>query len=189
MGYYLSKFYAYFTSWNAIKPSRILLLGLNNAGKTCILYRLKLNEFVAAPIATVGYNVETITPFEGVSLTVWDIGGQEKIRFLWKNYFKKANGLLFVVDSSDKERMIEASEELHCVLRDENMNGVPVVIIANKKDLPNSPTPDEIVKILKLENLTITKNKWDIQTTCATTGEGIYEGIKKLCDMIKEKNT
>ena len=67
--------------------ARILMLGLDAAGKTTILYKLKLNENVST-IPTIGFNVETVTPVKNVTFTVWDVGGQEKIRQLWRHYFQ-----------------------------------------------------------------------------------------------------
>lgn len=177
--------YDLLTSWSASNPSRILLLGLDNAGKTCILYKVKLNENIST-IPTIGFNVETVTPCKGVSFTVWDVGGQDKIRKLWKYYYQNTDGLIFVVDSADKERMQEAQDELQAILSDDTMRGVPVVIIANKQDLPGALSCAEVAKRLALDQLKMTKNKWFIQAACAVTGEGIYEAMKEMSDMVKE---
>ena len=182
MGLYLSKLYDLLSSWSATNPARVLLLGLDNAGKTCILYKIKLNETVTT-IPTIGFNCETVTPCKGVTFTVWDVGGQDKIRRLWRYYYQNTHGLVFVVDSADKERMNEAAEELHAILNDDEMQSIPFVIIANKQDLPNALTCDEIVKKLNLNKF---KNKWYIQSSCAVTGEGIYEAMKAMSDLIKE---
>ena len=120
------------STWSASTPSRVLLLGLDNAGKTCILYKVKLNESVTT-IPTIGFNCETVTPCKGVTFTVWDVGGQDNIRRLWSYYYQNADGLVYVVDSSDRERMDESCEELHSILNDDQMRNVPFVIIANKQ--------------------------------------------------------
>ena len=88
--------------------ARILMLGLDAAGKTTILYKLKLNEAVSS-IPTIGFNVETVSPVKNVNFTVWDVGGQDKIRPLWKHYFHNTEGLVYVVDSADRERFNEVS--------------------------------------------------------------------------------
>ena len=186
MGLYLSKIYELFSSWSASNPARILLLGLDNAGKTCILYKVKLDENVST-IPTIGFNVETVTLCKGVTFTVWDVGGQDKIRKLWRYYYQNTDGLVFVVDSSDKERMDESAQELHGILSDDSMHGVPVVVIANKQDLPNALACSEIARRLKLDSLRINRNKWFIQSACAVTGEGIYEAMKEMSEMVKEK--
>ena len=92
------------------KQMRILMVGLDAAGKTTILYKLKLGEIVTT-IPTIGFNVETVE-YKNISFTVWDVGGQDKIRPLWRHYFQNTQGLIFVVDSNDRERVDEAREEL-----------------------------------------------------------------------------
>ena len=81
-------------------PARIILLGLDAAGKTTMLYKLKLNETVTT-IPTIGFNVETVQPAPGLSMTVWDVGGQQKIRALWRHYYQGADGIIWIVDSND----------------------------------------------------------------------------------------
>merc|ERR1712159_783111 len=78
---------------------RILMVGLDAAGKTTILYKLKLGE-VGTTIPTIGFNVEAVT-YKNITFTVWDVGGQDKIRPLWRHYYEDAHGVIFVVDSND----------------------------------------------------------------------------------------
>lgn len=85
-------------------------MGLDAAGKTTILYKLKLGEVVTT-IPTIGFNVETVE-YKNICFTVWDIGGQDKIRPLWRHYLQNTHGLIFVVDSNDRERIAEAAKEL-----------------------------------------------------------------------------
>merc|ERR1739848_371718 len=98
---------------------RILMVGLDAAGKTTILYKLKLGEVVTT-IPTVGFNVESVE-YKNINFTVWDVGGQDKIRRLWHYYFQGTRGLIFVVDSSDRERAQSAREELMHTLEAEEM--------------------------------------------------------------------
>merc|ERR1712151_985055 len=90
-------------------PLRILMVGLDAAGKTSILYKLKLGE-VQATIPTIGFNVETVE-YKNIKFTVWDIGGQDRIRKLWRHYYLGTNGVIFVVDSSDRDRVQDARDE------------------------------------------------------------------------------
>ena len=92
------------------KQMRILMVGLDAAGKTTILYKLKLGEIVTT-IPTIGFNVETVE-YKNICFTVWDVGGQDKIRPLWRHYFQNTQGLIFVVDSNDRDRITEAEREL-----------------------------------------------------------------------------
>ncbi|CAF2325150.1 unnamed protein product [Rotaria sp. Silwood2] len=183
MGLIISRLYDALLSFSYETPSRILMLGLDAAGKTTILYKVKLNETVQT-IPTIGFNVETVTPAPGITFTVWDIGGQDKIRPLYRHYFDKTDGLIFVVDSSDPERFQEAREELFGIITNENMCSVPVVIIANKSDLPTAVKPSELIEQLNLHS--ISRRKWFIQSACAITGDGIVEAMQQLAQMIKD---
>jgi small GTP-binding protein len=158
------------------KDIRIVMLGLDGAGKTTILYRLKLEEQIVT-IPTIGFNVETVT-HKNLSFTMWDIGGQDKIRKLWNYYFQGTTALIYVVDSNDRERMEEAADELWKILNDDEMTGKPVLVFANKQDLPQSISATEMVEHLRL--ITCKSRPWYIQAMCAKSGEGIYEGMEWL---------
>ncbi|XP_014783760.1 ADP-ribosylation factor 4 [Octopus bimaculoides] len=154
---------------------RILMVGLDAAGKTTILYKLKLGEVVTT-IPTIGFNVETVE-YKNINFTVWDVGGQDRIRPLWRHYFQNTQGLIFVIDSNDRERMTEASDELQKMLSEDELKDAVLLVFANKQDLPNAMSVSEIKQTLKLECLT---KKWYIQSTCATQGSGLYEGLDWL---------
>uniref|UniRef100_A0A8C6P8M0 ADP ribosylation factor 5 n=1 Tax=Nothobranchius furzeri TaxID=105023 RepID=A0A8C6P8M0_NOTFU len=97
------------------KQMRILMVGLDAAGKTTILYKLKLGEIVTT-IPTIGFNVETVE-YKNICFTVWDVGGQDKIRPLWRHYFQNTQGLIFVVDSNDRERVADGTSRPPVPLR------------------------------------------------------------------------
>ena len=163
--------------------AKILMLGLDAAGKTTVLYRVKLNEPVSS-IPTIGFNVETVTPVKNVSFTVWDVGAHDKIRPLWKHYFNNTGGLVYVVDSADTLRISESKNELHWILEDHEMRGVPVVIFANKQDLPGALPPSEVANKLGMNQ--VRGRDWYVQGTCAVSGDGIYEGMHELARLVKE---
>ena len=167
----------------ADRHAKILMLGLDAAGKTTVLYKLKLNEVVST-IPTIGFNVESVQPVKHVTFTVWDVGGQDKIRPLWRHYFIGCEGLIFVVDSSDASRFSEAREELAWILDSDEMEGVPLVILANKQDLPNAQSPADVAERLGLNQM---KNrKWYIQGTSAVSGQGVYESMSELSTLVRE---
>ena len=112
------------------KEMRILMVGLDAAGKTTILYKFKLGEVVTT-IPTIGFNVETVE-YKNISFTVWDVGGQDKIRLLWRHYYQNTQGLIFVVDSNDRDRIDDAREELHKMLAEEELRDSVVLVFANK---------------------------------------------------------
>jgi len=156
------------------KEMKILMLGLDAAGKTTILYKLHLGE-VMATVPTIGFNLETVE-YKNIKFQVWDIGGQDKIRNIWKSYFHDNQGLIFVVDSADKERIGEASTVLQSLLTDEDLKDVPLLVYANKQDL-GIMTVDEVAEHLGLKRLS---REWHIQGTTAIKGEGLYEGMEWL---------
>merc|ERR1712144_93217 len=135
------------------QEKRILMVGLDAAGKTTILYKLKLGEVVTT-IPTIGFNVETVE-YKNISFTVWDVGGQDKIRPLWRHYFQNTQGIIFVVDSNDRERVSEAREELQRMLNEDELRDA------------------------------IRQRQWYIQATCATSGDGLYEGLEWLSSNLK----
>nr|XP_040047175.1 ADP-ribosylation factor 2a [Gasterosteus aculeatus aculeatus] len=164
------------------KEMRILMVGLDAAGKTTILYKLKLGEIVTT-IPTIGFNVETVT-YKNISFTVWDVGGQDKIRPLWRHYFQNTEGIIFVVDSNDRERVGEAKEELMRMLAEDELNQAALLVLANKQDLPNAMDAAEVTDKLGLQ--TLRKRDWYIQATCATGGDGLYEGLDWLSSKLKK---
>ena len=101
------------------KEARILVLGLDNSGKTTILKALS-EEDINTIMPTQGFNIKSLTQ-DGFKLNVWDIGGQKAIRPYWKNYYENTDGLVFVVDSSDEERINECIEELDSLLVEQDL--------------------------------------------------------------------
>ncbi|KPI43462.1 ADP-ribosylation factor 6 [Cyphellophora attinorum] len=163
------------------KEMRLLMLGLDAAGKTTILYKLKLNQDVTT-IPTVGFNVETVT-YKNVKFNVWDVGGQDKIRPLWRHYFSGTQGLIFVIDSNDRARIDEARQELHRIILDREMKEALLLVFANKQDIPGSMNPTEVTEKLRLAQLK--DRTWYVVPSCATTGEGLMEGLSWLSTNVK----
>ncbi|XP_007908987.1 ADP-ribosylation factor 4 [Callorhinchus milii] len=158
------------------KQVRILMVGLDAAGKTTILYNLKLGEIVTT-IPTIGFNVETVE-YKNICFTVWDVGGQDKIRPLWRHYFQNTQGLIFVVDSNDRERIQEATDELKKMLQEDELRDAVLLVFANKQDLPNAMAIGEMTEKLGLSSL---RNRtWYVQAACATQGTGLCEGLDWL---------
>merc|ERR1719316_1757917 len=133
------------------KEQRILMVGLDAAGKTTVLYKLKLGEVVTT-IPTIGFNVETVE-YKNIRFTVWDIGGQDKIRKLWRHYYLGTNGVIFVVDSCDRDRIQDARDELWKLLGDDELRDAALLVLANKQDLPNAMAAAEVSKHLGLAEL------------------------------------
>lgn len=155
------------------------MVGLDAAGKTTILYKLKLGEIVTT-IPTIGFNVESVE-YKNITFTVWDVGGQDKIRPLWRHYFQNTQGLIFVVDSNDRERLMEAKDELDKMLSEEDLRDAIILVFANKQDLPNAHSCQEITEKLELSKR---GRQWYVQATCATEGTGLYEGLDWLSNQL-----
>ncbi|XP_036066958.1 ADP-ribosylation factor-like 4Ca [Oryzias melastigma] len=169
----------------------VVMLGLDSAGKTTVLYRLKFHEFVNT-VPTIGFNAERVrlagpgAPSRGFSCHLWDVGGQEKLRPLWRPYSRRADGLVYVVDSVDAERLEEARAELHRVARSPENQGTPMLVIANKQDLPRALDAEEIRARLQLEQLEAS-TPLHLQPACAITGEGLEEGMGRLQQLILKR--
>merc|ERR1712151_337392 len=116
-----------------------------------VLYNLKIGEVVTT-IPTIGFNVETCE-YKNVKFTVWDIGGQDRIRKLWRHYYMGTHGVIFVVDSSDRDRIQDARDELWKLLDDDELRDAVLLVLANKQDLPNSMAVAEVSKHLGLPEL------------------------------------
>ena len=132
---------------------------------------------MVSTIPTIGFNVETID-YKNVSFTCWDVGGQDKIRCLWKHYYSNTDGLIFVVDSNDPRRLNAAKLELNKILGQDEMRDAAVLVLANKQDLPNARSAVEITQ--KLGLTTMAKRKWFVQPCSGITGGGLYEGLDWL---------
>eukprot|EP01104_Vermistella_antarctica_P009686 TRINITY_DN250_c0_g3_i1.p1 TRINITY_DN250_c0_g3~~TRINITY_DN250_c0_g3_i1.p1 ORF type:complete len:175 (+),score=30.73 TRINITY_DN250_c0_g3_i1:227-751(+) len=163
------------------KEMRVLMLGLDAAGKTTILYKLKLGQGVST-IPTVGFNVETVT-FKKVKFNVWDVGGQDKIRPLWRHYYAGTQALVFVVDSADRDRIDEARQELHRIINDREMKEAILLVLANKNDLPNVMDTEEVAERLELSKLK--DRSCFVQSTCAVSGDGLLDGLTWLNAHVK----
>jgi len=162
------------------KKANILMLGLDAAGKTTILYQLKLNSIVNT-IPTIGFNVESVK-YKNLNLTIWDVGGQEKIRQLWRHYYNNVDVLIFVIDSNDNGRIDEAKKELHYLISEDELKDTIILIYSNKIDLPNSINHHTLGDKLNLNSI---KQHWFIQPISATENIGITEGLDWIKNTLK----
>jgi ADP-ribosylation factor protein 1 len=161
----------------------IIMVGLDAAGKTSILYGLKLGQVVTT-MPTIGFNVETVSR-GNLNMKIWDVGGQSKIRRSWRHFSTGATGIIFVVDSSDHERMEEAREELHNLLREEQMQEAAVLVYANKQDVPHAMVASEVADRLGLHSLRSTS--WFVQEASAMCGAGTAEGLDWLTREVRNR--
>lgn len=165
------------------KEMRILLLGLDNAGKTTILKRFN-GEDINEISPTLGFNIKTIE-HRGYSLNIWDVGGQKSLRSYWRNYFESTDGLVWVVDSADRMRMEACKDELAKLLQEERLAGATLLVLANKQDMPNAISPKEISDILELDQ--IKTHHWIVVGVSAVTGEKLLNAVDWLIDDIAKR--
>ena len=165
------------------KELRILLIGLDNAGKTSILKTLASQD-VTQVSPTHGFNLKTIKT-EGFSLFLWDIGGQKFIRPYWEDYYDNTDFIVYVVDSTDRKRFGETGQELFEVLHSSKLAGVPLLVLANKQDVGTATPADDIADKLSLSN--ITDRVWKIQPCSAWKNEGVKVGFDWLMKTVIDK--
>lgn len=179
MGLWLTKLYSLFGD----REARILVLGLDNAGKTTILYRLQVGEVVST-IPTIGFNVETVT-YKNIKFQVWDLGGQTSIRPYWRCYFPNTQAVIYVVDSSDTERLDISKTEFHAILEEDELKDAVILVYANKQDLPGALDDAKISEALELHK--IKNRQWSIFKTSAIKGDGLFEGLDWLSETLKTR--
>ncbi|KAG0030084.1 hypothetical protein BGZ81_003081 [Podila clonocystis] len=183
MGIPVSKLFPSLYVASLRKDYRIVILGLDYAGKTTLLYKLKLGEEVTT-ISTVGFNVETIT-YKNVSFTMWDISGRDRIRPLWHHYFKDTVAFVVVVDSRDRDRISELRDELCRLNNEDEINDTVFLFFANKQDIPGCMTIMEIYESLGLKAFAMRRKRGiHIQPCSATQGDGLQEGLEWLSQQL-----
>eukprot|EP01083_Nonionella_stella_P152893 490550_1 len=205
MGGFFAKALDALTALKGKKEYRILMVGLDAAGKTTILYKLGLGEIINIVIPMIGLTVEQVEyKDKNIDFTVWDVGYRpigkgDRIGLSWRHYYKNIQGIIFVVDSNDRERIddtsplfkdkynitMPAKEELHGMLQDDELRDAVLLVLANKQDLPNSMSINEVSERLQLNS--IRNRAWHIQSTCAKTGDGLYEGLDWLSNALNNK--
>jgi small GTP-binding protein len=178
MGFILSKIIEFFTkSRNNFK---IIILGMQNAGKTTILYRLSLGTLVKTT-PTIGSNVEELT-YNNVKFQAWDLGGQESTRSVWDVYYMNTDAIVYVIDSHDDENFEESKAQFHKLLSHPNLKSTVILIFANKQDLPGAKTVDKLIHDYEFDK--IQSHIWHIQSCSALKGEGMITGIKWLSEQL-----
>eukprot|EP01137_Pigoraptor_chileana_P020077 Opistho-2@81968 len=170
---------------------RISFVGLDAAGKTTALYKLKTGGDVVTTIPTIGFNVESVR-YKNTLLDTWDMGGRGKMRVLWKYYLGGSSALIFMVDSNDRERFEDAQSELRSLLTldDGLAPGCPVLVLANKQDLPFAASAEEVEHALELETV-CEKHPWKVVKCCLRerTDEGIDEGMAWILSVVRNSGS
>ncbi|XP_056431889.1 ADP-ribosylation factor-like protein 2 [Gadus chalcogrammus] len=162
------------------REMRLLMLGLDNAGKTTILKKFN-GEDITTISPTLGFNIKTLE-HRGFKLNIWDVGGQKSLRSYWRNYFESTDGLVWVVDSADRLRLDDCKRELSSLLQEERLAGATLLVFANKQDLPGALSKEAIGEAMGLDD--IKTHHWCIMGCSAVTGENLLSGVDWLLDDI-----
>lgn len=161
------------------KEMRLLMVGLDNAGKTTIVKRIN-GEDISTVSPTLGFNIKTME-YNGYRLNVWDVGGQKTIRSYWRNYYESTDGLIWVVDSADVHRMRDCAQELSELLLEDKLAGASLLIFANKQDLAGALPVERVAQELQLAALPSAASgaarAWHIVGCSAVSSEGLLEGF------------
>ncbi|XP_036105993.1 ADP-ribosylation factor-like protein 11 isoform X2 [Molossus molossus] len=165
--------------------AQVVMMGLDSAGKTTLLYKLKGYQLVET-LPTVGFNVEPLEAPGHVSLTLWDVGGQTQLRASWKDYLEGTDILVYVLDSTDRGRLPEAVAELMEVLDSPKMARVPFLVLANKQEAPEALPLLQIRDELGLERFQ--DRRWELRACSALTGAGLPEALQSLGSLLKSRS-
>ncbi|XP_010172589.1 ADP-ribosylation factor-like protein 11 [Antrostomus carolinensis] len=164
------------------RDARVVMLGLDFAGKSTLLYKLKTGQAVET-CPTVGFNVESLQTPCHISFTLWDVGGQGSLQASWPDYLEDTNTLIFVLDSTDTARLPEAAAALEEALSHPSMAGVPVLLLANKQDMPGAVAPAELGERLRRGRLV--SHRWVLRGCSAHTGQGLQEALAILGELLQ----
>lgn len=164
------------------KELRILMLGLDNAGKTTCVKKFN-NEDTSTISPTLGFQISALR-FRDYTLNIWDVGGQQSLRSYWRNYFESTDGIIWVVDGNDVNRLGTCRDELHQLLLEERLFGASLLVLINKQDIPTAMPSEKVAEILEVEELVRGKRNVHLQKCSAATGAGLLEGVTWLVEDI-----
>lgn len=161
------------------REARVVMVGLDAAGKTTILHAIAYGETIET-VPTIGFTLQSVRRGK-LDLNVWDIGGQSEFRSMWKHYYKGSDALIYVVDAADHtaSRKQEARDALEAALETDDLKGVPVLVLANKQDISGAMPGTEVRAMLGLE--LVKGREVEVVETVGINGKGLEEGIKWLC--------
>eukprot|EP00270_Netrium_digitus_P021901 TRINITY_DN9630_c0_g1_i1.p1 TRINITY_DN9630_c0_g1~~TRINITY_DN9630_c0_g1_i1.p1 ORF type:complete len:204 (+),score=52.14 TRINITY_DN9630_c0_g1_i1:462-1073(+) len=167
----------------------ILILGIDKAGKTTLLEKVKTiySDYEGLPpdriVPTVGLNIGRVEAHKA-KLIFWDLGGQLGLRTIWEKYYEETHAVLYVVDAAGEDRFDDAKGALEKIVRHEDLNGAPVLIFANKQDLPGALTAEELAKYLEISDSQ--EQPCTVRAVCAYDGSGVREGVTWLVETMKK---
>lgn len=171
---FLSKTWSMFYS----KPKKIVIIGLDAAGKTSLLYRIQKPENIKKN--SILYYRSLCTEYNEFQFFSYDVGGNEKQALLWSKYLQGKDGIVFMIDSYDIERLDEVKEQFQLMIK--NLTHIPLLVMANKQDMIGALKKEEIIELLDMNN--IKDRKWNVVETSMANGKGIIESFDWLSETL-----
>ncbi|KAI8066328.1 ADP-ribosylation factor family-domain-containing protein [Gongronella butleri] len=178
----LSGLYQYVTQK---EEYNILIIGLDNAGKTTLLERIK-STYMDVPglpperiAPTVGLNIGRIE-IQSSKLKFWDLGGQRDLQSIWERYYTECHAILFVVDSTDKRRLEECKDIFETMVTNDLVEGVPILMLANKQDIPDALRVEDIKEVFNKIAVKLGARDSRVLPISAISGNGVHEAIDWL---------
>ncbi|KAF3912233.1 hypothetical protein AA313_de0200543 [Arthrobotrys entomopaga] len=181
----MNRYSRLFETLNRNNDNRFCLVGLPGAGKSTLLYQLRLGE-IETTTPSEGFNVQTIAKDTTV-ITSWNVGSDyDKFHPLWKHWFPNTKGLVFVVDSSNADSLNDAAVEFQALLNESLLSSTSFLVLANKMDLPDAKSIDEISQIFGL--IGVRGRRWHVAATNAVSGDGLYDALEWLVDSVRSRH-
>jgi small GTP-binding protein len=165
------------------RKNKIVFCGLDNAGKTTVLYRMLHGDSNTPHTApTVGFNVENLQ-IKGLNIQTWDLGGQELLRTYWPAYMTSLDALVYVIDATDHERLALSKRELFKLVSSPVMDtgSLPLLLLLNKVDLPNPAKVSDMEALFEVEYIR-ERRPCRLFTTSCKTGHGLNNAFHWLVD-------
>ncbi|KAJ1637895.1 ADP-ribosylation factor 6 [Pavlovales sp. CCMP2436] len=167
-------------------PIKVLFAGLDSAGKTTIMHKLKLGvekaDVMVSTMPTLSFNAEVVD-YKRARLGLWDVGGQDNLRVFWRHHYTGTQAVVYVVDSNDVERISKSAEELHAMMADRELRFACLLVLANKSDLPYALNDKEVARRMRLSELQGVD--WKVMRTCARTGTGLGPALEWIHEHAK----
>ncbi|KAI8915148.1 hypothetical protein PhCBS80983_g04596 [Powellomyces hirtus] len=174
-----------YKQWTQKEEFYVIILGLDNAGKTTLLEKIKSTFSGIAGLPpekiapTVGLNVGKVD-VQSTRLNFWDLGGQKELHSIWEKYYSECHAILFVVDATDSERIEEVKVTFESVMTNDTVEGVPVLMLANKQDVSGALSVHEIKEIFNPIALQLGARDSKVLPVSALKGDGVRDAVDWL---------
>ncbi|XP_003927171.2 LOW QUALITY PROTEIN: ADP-ribosylation factor-like protein 8B [Saimiri boliviensis] len=145
----ISRLLDWFRSLFWKEEMELTLVGLQYSGKTTFVNVIASGQFSEDMIPTVGFNMRKVTK-GNVTIKIWDIGGQPRFRSMWERYCRGVNAIVYMIDAADREKIEASRNELHNLLDKPQLQGIPVLVLGNKRDLPNALDEKQLIEKMNL---------------------------------------